>query len=87
MTHTPGPWVAVKHPEAGYDIDHVATGHGIVTGSGVEKEEDAHLIAAAPDLLAALEEISELSYGDEGDGASKIAEAAIKKAKGESQDG
>jgi len=94
MTHSPGPWVAVKHPESGYDIDHVATGHGIVTDSGVEKESDAHLIAAAPDLLEACmklsmvaEEVTAGKYSqDVIDWASAIADfakASINKARGE----
>jgi hypothetical protein len=92
MTHTPGPWKAIKHPDAGYDIDHVATGHGIVTDLGVESEENAHLIAAAPDLLAACEEFSAAWGWEEEIGEDEMEEIgnalltalkAIKKAKGE----
>jgi len=56
--HTPGPWIAQKDPNAisrddwcigveNAPIDYVATC----------SERDAHLIAAAPDLLAALQHV------------------------------
>lgn len=62
-THTPGPWVI----QPDIDLDGANVGHDIVTAdgktvivtlaAGTTEEElaDAHLIAAAPDLLAALE--------------------------------
>lgn len=55
MKHTPGPWKAV-----GLTIGHLS---GVVTIAKTEK--DAHLIAAAPDLLEALKLcLSELSRYD-----------------------
>jgi len=56
--HTPGPWIArqVGGPgfpgQIGYAIDFNADQEQVV--DFVYEEADAHLIAAAPDLLAAL---------------------------------
>jgi len=60
--HTPGPWV-VKYLVDGYNIRapearcHVATASDpeMVWGA-IGREEDARLIAAAPELLAGLED-------------------------------
>ena len=56
-THTPGPWFATTdlatvrlHPWCVRAGDHVVT--------DIYEEADAHLIAAAPDLLAALEKVA-----------------------------
>lgn len=80
--HTPGPWRNV----IGYDDSNT-----VIAGEGYNLEcvaliksrpscqADACLIAAAPDLLEALEELVE---GDEIDSCSR-ASAAIAKAKGE----
>jgi hypothetical protein len=57
-THTPGPWW-LRYCASGYTIEQDANRHGdhrrrIVRASGgIERREDAALIAAAPDLLAA----------------------------------
>jgi hypothetical protein len=87
--HTPGPWTWDELPEGR---------SGLLLGPGVSSvldisddwtcklpnEADAHLIAAAPDLLAALE--NTLICVDERTEAAVIehARAAIAKAKGES---
>jgi hypothetical protein len=57
-THTPGPWNAngdaiIAHPNG---VPRLV--------AAVAKERDAHLIAAAPDLLHALEFILELSQNN-----------------------
>lgn len=92
MSHTPGPWTVgpwqkIEHhlipPAHGYPINGEFGHVGFVIGS----EEEARLIAAAPDLLAALEGVLDRVDGwlpkpPEGvvfDGA----RAAIAKAKGE----
>lgn len=56
--HTPGPWLVERDPEAGYakfgiysPDDHPVVSHF----HAIENEADAILIAAAPDLLEALE--------------------------------
>lgn len=57
-SHTPGPWEVVEfNPEfrEGYSVDS-AGGQAVVgtcCGAGIYRLEDARLIAAAPDLLAA----------------------------------
>jgi len=52
--HTPGPWT-VRRYKAGYEITTpTATAEAVVTRLVSASFHDAHLIAAAPDLLAAL---------------------------------
>ena len=64
MSHTPGPWhYQGVHVWAGDDESAGAItqgGCGCCNGTrdGVYNEDDARLIAAAPDLLAALERIA-----------------------------
>ena len=60
--HTPGPWAAVRTPASGYFDWHVhaKSGPGRLMQIGIDTdntEADARLIAAAPDLLAALERL------------------------------
>jgi hypothetical protein len=84
--HTPGPWVAdgynVKQPRGRY-IAYTGPSHTpediYPKSCAMEDKANANLIAAAPDLLAALEE---LLYGHT-DKAECMASAAIAKAKGE----
>lgn len=58
--HTPGPWILrPDDPEKVRDSD---SAHGIAVMSGgsrsiAEREANAHLIAAAPDLLHALDSL------------------------------
>ena len=80
MTHTPGPWKI--------NNDELLSTHGVY-GDGffiaeVILAEDAHLIAATPELLDALERILEQAeqYGHKSE--NDAARAAIAKAKGES---
>ena len=58
--HTPGPWYATTMGEAGW-VDVFAHGVDIPIASTrhQDQEANARLIAAAPDLLAALQEIAE----------------------------
>lgn len=60
---TPGPWV-VDELVDGYDIHAPEAGCHVATASDCEmvwgaigRKEDAHLIAAAPELLEALEDL------------------------------
>jgi hypothetical protein len=90
--HTPGPWVIYELLD-GYDIRAPESECYVVTASDPEavwgavgREEDACLIAAAPELLEALEQV--LSFVDAGQGTWTVedqnkARAAIAKAKGE----
>ena len=77
-THTPGPW----HYETGDDGAVVYTGFTIakipIDGSGWQS--NARLIAAAPDLLAALERLAHPMADDED---LDYARAIIRKAKGQ----
>ena len=82
-THTPGPW-AVSQPSGNY-ID-TPTGSVAALTYGATKA-DAHLIAAAPDLLAALEHVDAYlaPEGDEEDVYNyirAIIKGAISKAQG-----
>lgn len=87
--HTPGPWHLSRHP---YDRNYMR----ITCGNDPAKDDtlrgycgeaNARLIAAAPDLLAALERL--LLSGDVRDAAEKSAltqaRAAIAKAEGEKE--
>ena len=87
MNHTPGPWRAVFSGKLG--IFHVESEariseKGVVYGV---REGNAHLLAAAPDMLAVLEELRDsASYWSEYDvplGIVERIEDAIKKARGE----
>lgn len=94
MSHTPKPWLVSKHatpehtPQFGiYSEDHPSD-FAIVRG-----EDKARMIQAVPDMIAALEEISERGpvpgYGAPSAlmlrlvGTQSIARAALNKVKGE----
>ena len=85
--HTQGPWAASKWPSGGSIVrqDREGRAHLIchVASSDQNDVGNAALIAAAPDLLAALKQIMAIHpvYGDVAD----IAEPAIAKAKGEQE--
>jgi hypothetical protein len=82
-THTPGPWLVTKHgtpdyaPQFGIYAEGEPRDLAIITGDN--SKADADLMAAAPDLLAALEALLD-SEGD--DNARELAGAAIAKAEG-----
>jgi hypothetical protein len=78
-THTPGPW-KVSQPSGNY-ID-TAAGHSVAALTFSATPADAHLLAAAPELLAALDEIFN-GVGMTGP-TMDAARAAIAKAKGQS---
>jgi hypothetical protein len=86
--HTPGPWV-IHRPNDSERIDINAEGSfyiAEVIGGMTAQEANAHLIAAAPDLLEALEELEalgSLELPQRRDAALLKAKAAIAKAKGE----
>lgn len=90
--HTPGPWQVISddHPEAINKNLEVVAGSNILCkiGGGLldVRTANARLIAAAPDLLAALQSILNISLMDNGHWAKTIeveASTAIAKAKGE----
>ena len=85
-SHTPGPWHV--DIEENWPADAPCF---ITAGSGgplciVDNREDAHLIAAAPEMLDALCKIYSLSCGEDDDEDTEVmlvARAAIAKARGE----
>jgi hypothetical protein len=94
--HTPGPWTYKLDNDSPVNFE-ITTAHAptsIVSGCGccdspwVSSEADARLIAAAPELLEALEEIVKEYYENPDNGrtlrwAIDGAKEAIAKAKGE----
>lgn len=95
--HTPGPWEARKALEAVYEQDfYIISSAGVVgywkggkswhtDDKWVLTEADARLIAAAPELLEALQAITDLYDTDEGCRSTPeyiAARAAIAKATG-----
>ena len=50
--HTPGPWIAWKYP----DVKSWTVASKESVASKIKTEQDARLIAAAPEMLEALEE-------------------------------
>lgn len=97
--HTPGPWHLFQfgsvefldgHKESAWQVVHCHPHEGLPHQSDTTivrnsvNEADARLIAAAPDLLAALEEIRERCRGTQTMRAiGELAYVAIAKAKGE----
>ena len=86
-THTPGPWIAIPTTAISRNANTVRM--DVVTTSGEWNPafvagdilpSDAHLIAAAPDLLAALERLAHPMADDED---LDYARAIIAKAKGQ----
>ena len=88
---TPGPWIIYEFVD-GYEIRAPEAECYVATASDPEavwgaigREEDARLIAAAPELLEALENLLKVHEGEGGTqhNAADMARAAIAKAKGE----
>lgn len=87
--HTPGPWLSACNHRWGHQVVARAAGGGTVTiahlGNLEFDEDNARLIAAAPDLLAALEAAHGylVLFGtDQLDHVRSVCRAAIAKAKG-----
>ena len=91
--HTPGPWEIKRHFDPGYKFISAPTHSGLAQVVWCMEDEErspsceanAYLIAAAPELLEALEMMLEMSeMGGFGKAAAEdVARAAIAKAKGE----
>ena len=86
QTHTPGPWTVRATPESSNQDFIVCAGrHQIAPVQYSENSEaDATLIAAAPDLLAALRSLLDALPSATTHPAIKTARAAIAKVEGES---
>ena len=81
MQHTPGPW-AVAGPTKYLNQTQIEPSIGCVYGAGAELVANAALIAAAPDLLAALRRMLESVTGVDQVSAVNEARAAFEKATG-----
>lgn len=89
--HTPGPWFAQRAIKDGWYIvardarQMVVHTHDTEEEYGPIDDADARLIAAAPELLEALENLLKVHEGEGGTQhhAGDMARAAIAKAKGE----
>lgn len=75
MTATPGPWTVIELPGIHYRID-AKVGPLHVCPAIAHGSDDARLIAAAPDLLAALRGLLDLA----GDGTEIVAEVRAARA-------
>ena len=62
--HTPGPWSTYRGEDTNYWwIIRDAEGHELGSGDGGFEKDDAHLIAAAPELYAELEMLCNVIEG------------------------
>jgi len=85
--HTPGPWQVRPSTNEITNADHGSLPFAIVAGytligATYENGKDARLIAAAPDLLEALQHLM-VAHGEQLDYAFQQAQDAIAKATGE----
>ena len=86
--HTPGPWEAIKPDSVGgYRVYTAGKGYTLIATLGYVRDSaqeaaNARLIAAAPDLLAALIKLSEATDPIGWDLRMELARAAIAKAEG-----
>lgn len=78
INFTPGPWNAFKYP----DVKSWTVAAKESIASKIKTEQDANLIAAAPEMLEALEKIAN-DYEMKHSELRILAERAIKKARGE----
>ncbi|NCC41432.1 MAG: hypothetical protein EOM21_18805 [Gammaproteobacteria bacterium] len=85
MIHTPGPWRYEMHGDTNYATLFMT--NSVLTGDvmrGYIGEDNARLIAAAPDLLAACQAFAEYArISGNGAGIAEMAAAAIEKATGD----
>jgi len=83
--HTPGPWRWVDDSLIGYDGRDIFSGDPVNPEYPSQELANAHLIAAAPEMLAALEHLIEAFHGNRTIPIRPnwdMARAAIAKAKG-----
>ena len=86
MSHTPAPWTLAAGHSSRVLLINDARGHAVGEYVDTRNPADAHLIAAAPDLLAALQIIANSteyrgdSFVCDFQSLQSVARAAIKKA-------
>ena len=83
--HTPGPWSVGGPTEYAFQLS-IEPSIGVVFGGGEEVQANARLIAAAPEMLEALDNAADALDSDNPDiqlRAAIVARAAITKVKGE----
>ena len=91
--HAPGPWVVVQDRHGDSSVHQSRNDRAglvalvaevAVDCDSLRERANATLIAAAPEMLAALQQIAAIQWGRDGDcGAARIAEDAIAKALGQ----
>ena len=89
--HTPGPWEIKRHYDPGYKFISAQKHSGLAQVVWCMEDEDrspeceanAYLIAAAPELLGALQKVFEAMNDDMPVRLRKVCYEAIAKAKGE----
>lgn len=91
METSKGPWmVEVKPTPTGQSLRIVCQNHGVVAlvkNGGDHKLANANLMAAAPDLLAALIELQQMvEVGESNAGTHEVVREAIAKAYGKASD-
>ena len=62
--HTPGPWRVKYHESSPDQIAAVVSDHDLICAMPIDRNANARLIAAAPELLAALEAVLLFYRGD-----------------------
>lgn len=85
VKHTPGPWTAREGTTTGMEVVATKPRGGIYTVArcgGKDREANAHLIAAADDMLAALRAMDEADNLQAISDALLLGRAAIAKAEG-----
>ena len=72
--HTPGPWRVKYHESSPDQIAAVVSDHDLICAMSINGNANAHLIAAAPELLAALEQALAVIGSDEIKAACQLAD-------------
>jgi hypothetical protein len=86
MKHTPGPWTISE--DSGFDYGDTiysieCSNPWVNLGINISREEDARLMAAAPDLLEILLELQDIVFLTRNNELHTLMEAAIAKATGD----
>jgi hypothetical protein len=79
MSHTPGPWVGYQIDREGWAVVRLSES---TAAYGAIGQDNARLIAAAPDLLAACQALLAMESDEDADNAAELIRDAIEKATG-----